>query len=405
MALAHPLAKVFFYPSLKNARFLPPKPANLHMSRSSANLAAAPLLVPTIERSDGPSITVMVESLAPARGYAMEVAPSLTVAALKERYLALTRRELEQREDGAAARGRMLSALEDGCACPFQTVLRLILDGVELEDGATLERSGVEHSSRLCVVSLRSRVGCWRLVACASHWWPLGLAVLLWSALYAAALLAPAASGADTDAARCTLWLRVLLLTGAPLLLAFGLVVAGRFQESRGRRLLWFLRHSCCVSRLVLVVGVLSCAWLALGGAWLFGGTCHHIRLQPPLHTVTFPRHTVAGSWLFGNTCEAVARDAWRGAAPGPAANATATPGPVANATNATDATNATNATNATATALLYDSALGAWALLLLLNTPWLLLPVAALLLLCRCPLAFSLIACLSGAQGGTMQQ
>ena len=56
-------------------------------------------------------------------------------------------------------------------------------------------------------------------------------------------------------------------------------------------------------------------------------------------------------------------------------------------------------------TVLLYDSALGAWALLLLLNTAWLLLPAAALLLLCRCPLAFSLIACLSGAQGGTMQQ
>ena len=54
---------------------------------------------------------------------------------------------------------------------------------------------------------------------------------------------------------------------------------------------------------------------------------------------------------------------------------------------------------------LLYDSSLGAWALLLLLNTPWLLLPVTALLLLFRCPIAFSLLACLSGAQGGTMQR
>ena len=148
--------------------------------------AAAPLLVPSVERSDGPSITVMIESLAPARGYAVEVAPSLTVAALKERYLALTRRELEQLEQLEAGSG--------GCACPFQTVLRLILDGVELEDSATLESCGVTSSSRLCVVTLHSRVGCWRLVACASHWWPLGLAVLLWGALYAAALLAPCCS-------------------------------------------------------------------------------------------------------------------------------------------------------------------------------------------------------------------
>ena len=153
---------------------------------------------------------------------------------------------------------------------------------------------------------------------------------------------------ADADAARCTFRLRLLLLSGAPLLLPFGLVVAGRFQESRGRRLLWFLRHSGCVSHLVVATGLLSGVWLALGGAWLFGATC-----------------------------EAVARDAWSGAVPPPTATADTT---------------------------LYDSALGAWALLLLLNTPWLLLPVTALLLLCRCPLAFSLIACLSGAQGGTMQ-
>lgn len=311
------------------------------VKHGEAMAAAAPLLVPTIERSDGPSITVMIESLAPARGYAIEVAPSLTVAALKERYLALTRRELEQLE---------LEAGSGGCACPFQTVLRLIHDGVELEDSATLESCGVVSSSRLLVVTLRSRAGCWRLVACASHWWPLGLAVLLWGALYAAALLAPGASDADTDTSRCTLRLRGLLLTGAPLLLPFGLIVAGRFQESRGRRLLWFLRHSGLVSQLVVVAGVLSCAWLALGGVWLLGATC-----------------------------DTVARDAWRSAAPG--------------------------RPTATATALLYDSALCAWVLLLLLNTAWLLLPVAALLLLCRCPLAFHLIACLSGAQGGTMQQ
>ena len=319
----------------------PPRTTSL-ATRCVRSSMAAPLLVPTIERSDGPSITVMVESLAPARGYAIEVTPSLTVAELKERYLALTRRELEQLEQLEAGSG--------GCACPFQTALRLILDGVELEDGATLESCGVVSSSRLCVVSLRSRAGCWRLVACASHWWPLGLAVLLWGALYAAALLAPGAGDADADTSRCTLRLRALLLTGAPLLLPFGLVVAGRFQESRGRRLLWFLRHSGLVSQLVVVAGVLSCAWLTLGGVWLFGATC-----------------------------DAVARDAWRGAAPGRPAAANTT--------------------------LLYDSALGAWVLLLLLNTAWLLLPVTALLLLCRCPLAFSLIACLSGAQGGTMQQ
>ena len=292
-------------------------------------MAAESLLVPTIERSDGPSdgpITVIIESLAPARGYAIEVAPSLTVLALKERYLALTRREPEQLEQLEAGSG--------GCACPFQTVLRLILDGVELEDSATLESCGAVSGSRLCVVRLRSRAGCWRLVACASHWWPLGLAVLLCGALYAEALLAPGASDADTSG--CALRLRVLLLTGAPLLLPFGLVVAGRFQESRGRRLLWFLRHSGLVSQLVVVTGVLSCAWLAIGGFLLFRGNCEG----------------VAGT-----------------------------------------------------TVMLYDSALGAWALLLLLNTAWLLLPAAALLLLCRCPLAFSLIACLSGAQGGTMQQ
>ena len=95
-------------------------------------MAAESLLVPTIERSDGPSdgpITVIIESLSPARGYAIEVAPSLTVLALKERYLALTRREPEQLEQLEAGSG--------GCACPFQTVLRLILDGVELEDGPT----------------------------------------------------------------------------------------------------------------------------------------------------------------------------------------------------------------------------------------------------------------------------
>ena len=302
-------------------------------------MAAESLLVPTIERSDGPSdgpITVIIESLAPARGYAIEVAPSLTVLALKERYLALTRREPEQLEQLEAGSG--------GCACPFQTVLRLILDGVELEDSATLESCGAVSGSRLCVVRLRSRAGCWRLVACASHWWPLGLAVLLCGALYAEALLAPGASDADTSG--CALRLRVLLLTGAPLLLPFGLVVAGRFQESRGRRLLWFLRHSGLVSQLVVVTGVLSVAWLALGGVFLYGGIC-----------------------------EAVARDA---VLRRPAAGTTV---------------------------LLYDSALGAWALLLLLNTAWLLLPAAALLLLCRCPLAFSLIACLSGAQGGTMQQ
>ena len=68
-------------------------------------MAAESLLVPTIERSDGPSITVIIESLAPARGYAIEVAPSLTVLALKERYLALTRREPEQLEQLEAGSG------------------------------------------------------------------------------------------------------------------------------------------------------------------------------------------------------------------------------------------------------------------------------------------------------------
>ena len=78
-------------------------------------MAAVPLLVPTSGRSDGPSITVLVESLAPARGYAMEVAPSLTVAALKERYLVLARREMEQPEAGSG-----------GCACPFHTAVHAI---------------------------------------------------------------------------------------------------------------------------------------------------------------------------------------------------------------------------------------------------------------------------------------
>ena len=267
---------------------------------ASATGSHAPLLAPACQRSDAPSsssgMTVLIESLSPARGDALDVAPWLTVAELKQRYLAL------QRE----------SALESGgltCFCPLTTSLRLIIDGVELEDEQTLESCGVPPGARLCVVSLRSRRGCYRAAAFVGHWWPLGLVLLLWGALYAEASIAPIASG---PAARCSFRLRLLLFSGAPLLLPFGLVVSGRFQEQRGRRLLWFLRHSPGVSKLVLASGFLSLAWLTLGGCWLFGSTCADVRQRADADAD-------AGSSGFA----------------------------------------------------LYDTTLGAWALLLLLNTPW----------------------------------
>ena len=125
---------------------------------------------------------------------------------------------------------------------------------------------------------------------------------------------------------------------------SIGLVLAGRFQEQKGRRLLWFLRHSRFVSRLVAASGVLSLAWLTTAGLWLFGATCA----------------------CLGRPQELVQME--------------------------------------TGAAVLYDTALGAWALLLILNTAWLLIPATLVLLLCRCPLAFVLIRGMSGAQGGTMQ-
>ena len=277
--------------------------------------AVQPLLDSTCERSDGsvagPSgITVMVETLAPVRGHAVTaLSPQLTVAELKRLYLALA---LSESQSGG---------LE----------VRLILDGTELDDASTLQSCGVVDGMKLCAVLVRPRRG---LCACVQHWWALGAVLLLWAALYWVALAPPRVGGAGAlsgPTAQCAWQLELFLYACGPLLLPYGLVIAGRFQEWRGRRLLWFLRHSSVVSALVPVTVLLSLVWLGLGA-----------------------------SWLFASGCDSASE--------------------------------------------LYDTATAAWALLLLLNVPCLVVVVLPPLLMCRSPLAFALISCLSGAQGGTMQ-
>jgi len=302
-----------------------------------------PLLTATHLRSDdissgGPSyanelpappvvsyVTVCIESLTPrVRGHVLDVMPTQTVAALKAQYIATLRHEA------------VILATTQCVDDAYEEHLRIIFDGVELEDGQTLDECGVCNNARLCALSLRvPRAIGWRIRRVLFRWWPVWVAFLFFSGLFLDLEFPPISEKTGAVHKCNSPQLMVFIGVSFPLLLIYFFVASGMFQDDRGRRLLWFLRLHLAAGFAALAVVIFALVWFVLGSSWLFGPN-QGCRLGAPN---------------------------------------------------------------------VFYTALCTWLLLLAVNLPWLMLVLLPLLLLCRSPLAFAMIARLSGVHGGAMQR
>ena len=208
-----------------------------------------PLLDASRPRSDSSTITVIVESLSPLRGHAVEVnGLKDTVGKLKALYVA-------RRADEAAARtgARSPSAGADITPPGYEMRVRLIRDGVELVDGVSLASAGIADGSRLVALEVRERAGLlWRGLRALGRWWP--LLFCCWIALTIVVGTIDFTPGVDGHHA-CDRPLLSFLGMSAALLVPYGIVFSGAVQAEEGHRILWFLR-SRKLSIVVAVIGI-----------------------------------------------------------------------------------------------------------------------------------------------------
>lgn len=269
-----------------------------------------------LDSNPGVQMLVVVESLIPVRGYAIEIGKSATVAELKTRYLEMIHKEAE----GRAAVANDPSRIEEQGTSDYDLHVRLVFDGIELHDDTKLEAYTLSDGSRIVAMNRRHEPrgiavrGLWMLM----RWWPFWLAVLAIGILLGALMVGTAAT--------CDRPLLVFVVLAAVSLVPVAVVTSGLFQEERGHRLLWFMRYPI-LSRAIMLNAIFILVWLILGGVWLFGGT---------------------------SSC----RDG---------------------------------------THTLYSVSLYAWAVLLLLNLPWVVLLTVPCLLFCKSPVAFGIISRMSG--------
>jgi len=228
------------------------KPANLEPLDSASSAPAAriaAILAQPVERGepsaidDPPPLLIIVESLNPARGHAIEIGASETIGALKARYAqvfwsARYAQVLWGRAEAAGPAERLAPNMSE--REEYELLVRLVHDGAELPDDARLKECGLATGSRVIAMDLRQRKGVAAQIGRQmGRWWPLLLAILL------LLLLVGEASGAVTGAAHpvCNRPLIIFVLLAAPLLVPYGLILSGRFQLETGYRVLWFVHH------------------------------------------------------------------------------------------------------------------------------------------------------------------
>lgn len=271
-------------------------------------------------------------ALIPVRGYAITLDVNDTIGVLRTKYLQARREAMTVAVNGGGG----------GEQSPDSW--RLMHDGLELDDGATLEVSGLAQGARVAAVARRARRVALpvRVGRFAVRWWPACIGLLLCLALFAIAL---------SDRGDCARPLRAFVIVGGLALLPYTLVLSGSFLEEHGHRLLWFL-HFPPLTYALVADAVLSFAWLIAGGVWLFGGAD-------------------GGSGSDGG----------RGS----------------NGSGVSNGGSDGGGDCASAAPQLHGVAMSIWCGLLLVNLPWAVVLTTPCFALCKCPFAFGFIAFLAG--------
>ena len=196
-------------------------------------------------------IKIVVETVVPMRKINVECTPDHAVGSLAARFMEALR---HGRRTASVSRphGQTQSA---------PTAVRLIYDGVFLDEHKSMRASGLVHDSRVIAVAHRAAPAhaLPAAIELASHWWP-----LLCACGITVGLLALAA----TEAAECARPLWSFVCVGAPMLIPYALVLSGALQQTTGHRLLWFLRHRP-LKWLVALNALSGIVWLSLGSHWV----------------------------------------------------------------------------------------------------------------------------------------
>ena len=207
-------------------------------------------------------IMVIVESLIPVRGHAIEINPSETISVLKARYAQKLWDEASKR-DARPSRPGALQPAGPAVITPgmteqeYELHIRLVCDGAELGDNTRIEELGLTQGTRIVALDRRQRRGFVpKVMRFLHHWWPLLIIVLLMIVLIIEA--------SGTAQQLCNRPLLTFVLLAAPLLTPYGLVLSGRFQPETGRRMLWFINHRH-LARLVAVNAVVALIWFIVG--------------------------------------------------------------------------------------------------------------------------------------------
>lgn len=194
------------------------------------------------------SIKIVIETLVPMRQTAVDSTPEQTAGSLTTRFVEALQRS---RRSTVHPNSTGVSAV------------RLVHDGVYLDERRPLRELGLDHDSVVIAVA-RHVLPAHALPAAVElllQWWP----VVCTSCLVLVVLISAACETAD-----CTRPLWGVVCVGAPMLIPFALVLSGALQEASGYRLLWFLRHRLLVW-LVPTNAVAALIWLGAGADDIFG--------------------------------------------------------------------------------------------------------------------------------------
>lgn len=270
-----------------------------------------------------PPLLLIVESLIPVRGHAIEIAALETISNLKARYAQMLWREASAHaalpvssRATVAGPGAILPGMTEQ---EYELHIRLVLDGVELADEARIEDCGLTNGMRVIAMDRHQRRGrAWKLLRYAYHWWPALVVALIVGVLVV--------EGTGASLHLCDRPLLTFILLTAPVLMPYAVVLSGLFQPDTGHRMLWFLHHRV-FARVVGFNALFALIWFILGAVWIFSGDSNCPSESPAL----------------------------------------------------------------------YATSLVAWLLLAVVNLPWVVLLCLPCMLLCKCAIAFDIIAHMAG--------
>ena len=213
-------------------------------------------------------LMLTIESLVPVRGHVVNATRGDTVAHLKQVYLDRLLQDSYDRALAAAASGapptRRSSFRSEG-GVSFATHVRLIFDGHELADETLLGAiAGLTEGSRLVAIAQKEKRGlCSTLVRSLVRWWPLIAVVVLATAFILE--VTGSLPGVHPDSVwKCDRPLVAYLIVCAVIVLPYGLILSGLYQEDRGHRLLWFMQ-SKPLARMMYGSTLMVFVWCIVG--------------------------------------------------------------------------------------------------------------------------------------------